>query len=46
ALNASAMVEGKKIFEGLIATGLKLKGFKQHLRLLASYEKLYKPNRG
>jgi ribosomal protein S12 methylthiotransferase accessory factor len=38
--NALIVVEGQKAFEGLIASSLKLKGFKQHLKLLTAYETL------
>ncbi len=40
AQTALAIVEGNKIFDGLIASNLNLKGFKQHQRLLAAYDKL------
>lgn len=39
--DALAVVEGQKAFEGLIASSLKLNGFKQHLQLLTAYEKLH-----
>jgi len=39
--DALAVVEGSKAFEGLIASSLKLNGFKQHQGLLAAYERLH-----
>jgi ribosomal protein S12 methylthiotransferase accessory factor len=43
--DALAVVEGQKVFEGLIASSLKLNGFKLHQNLLVAYEKLCKIKR-
>jgi len=37
---ALTVVEGDKVFEGLMASNLDLKGFTQHQRLLTAYDKL------